>query len=107
MKRVAQVIRLRPERADEYRRLHRDVPGPVLDRLRSCHITNYSIHLLGDVLFGYFEYHGADLDADLAHMAEDPDTLAWWRLTDPCQLPVDEAPPGAWWTPMEEVFHMA
>ncbi|WLQ46101.1 L-rhamnose mutarotase [Streptomyces poriferorum] len=33
MRRVAQVIRVLPEKVDEYRALHRDVPQPVLDRL--------------------------------------------------------------------------
>ncbi|MBT2896796.1 L-rhamnose mutarotase [Streptomyces sp. McG3] len=106
MRRVAQVVRLRPEKAEEYRELHRAVPGPVLDRLRRCHIANYSIHLLGDRLFSYFEYHGDDLDADLALMADDPATRAWWRLTDPCQSPVEEAAPGTWWASAEQVFLM-
>ncbi|MER7688920.1 L-rhamnose mutarotase [Streptomyces sp. NPDC097610] len=106
MRRVAQVIRVLPDKADEYRELHRDVPEPVLDRLRACHITNYSIHLLGDRLFGYFEYHGDDLAADLALMAADPATGEWWRLTAPCQTPVDEAARGEWWASMEQVFLM-
>ncbi|MDH6219787.1 L-rhamnose mutarotase [Streptomyces pseudovenezuelae] len=106
MRRVAQVIRLRPEKADEYRELHRSVPEPVLDRLRRCHIANYSIHLLGDQLFSYFEYHGDDLAADLALMAEDPATQEWWQLTAPCQEPVKEATPGEWWASMEQVFLM-
>jgi L-rhamnose mutarotase len=84
VRRVAQVIRLRPEKADEYRELHRSVPEPVLAQLRRRHIANYSIHLLGDRLFSYFEYHGEDLAADLALMAEDPATQKWWELTAPC-----------------------
>jgi len=106
VRRVAQVIRIRPEKADEYRELHRSVPEPVLDQLRRCHIANYSIHLLGDRLFSYFEYHGDDLAADLALMAEDPATQEWWRLTAPCQEPVEEAAPGEWWASMEQVFLM-
>ncbi|GAA1359891.1 L-rhamnose mutarotase [Streptomyces beijiangensis] len=106
MKRVAQVIKVRPEKLAAYRELHRDVPQPVLDRLRRSHIANYSIHLLGDRLFSYFEYHGDDLPADLAAMGGDAVTQAWWALTDPCQEPVDEAAPGEWWTGLEQVFLM-
>lgn len=106
MKRVAQVIRVRPEKLAEYRELHREVPPPVLDALRRCHIANYSIHLLGDRLFGYFEYHGEDLEADLARMAADEHTREWWARTDPCQEPVEEAAPGQWWAPTEQVFLM-
>ena len=33
--------------------------------------------------------------------------LAWqWKLTDPCQQPVESAAPGQWWAPMNEVFHL-
>jgi L-rhamnose mutarotase len=106
MQRVAQVIRVRPEKRDEYQALHRDVPQPVLDRLRRSNIANYSIHLLGDRLFSYFEYHGDDLRADLDAVAADPATRRWWQLTDPCQQPVPEAEPGQWWAPMEQVFLM-
>ncbi|MET9677797.1 L-rhamnose mutarotase [Streptomyces sp. NPDC006482] len=106
MRRVAQVVHVLPEKTEDYRRLHREVPEAVLDRLRQCHIANYSIHLLGDRLFGYFEYHGEDLAADLAAMAADPATHDWWRLTSPCQRPVDEAAPGEWWAAMEQVFLM-
>ncbi|MFG3256984.1 L-rhamnose mutarotase [Streptomyces sp. NPDC048172] len=106
MRRVAQVIRVRPEKLDEYRELHREVPEPVLARLRASRIANYSIHLLGDRLFSYFEYHGDDLDADLAAIADDPATQEWWKLTDPCQEPVPEAAEGEWWTPLERVFLM-
>ncbi|MFB7508100.1 L-rhamnose mutarotase [Streptomyces broussonetiae] len=106
MRRVAQVIRIRPELREKYCDLHRDVPQPVLDTLRDCNIGNYSIHLLGDLLFGYFEYHGDDLAADMARMAADEATQSWWRLTAPCQQPVEEAEPGQWWAEMEQVFLM-
>jgi L-rhamnose mutarotase len=106
MRRIAQAIRVRPEKIAEYRELHRAVPPAVLERLRSSRIADYSIHLLGETLFSYFEYHGEDLAADLAAIAEDEASREWWRLTDPCQEPVPEAEPGAWWTSMEEVFFM-
>ena len=106
MKRVAQVIAVHPERLDEYRELHRNVPQSVLDRIRRSRISNYSIHLLGDRLFSYFEYHGDDLAADLALMAEDEATRRWWELTAPCQVPVPEAVPGQWWATAEQVFLM-
>jgi L-rhamnose mutarotase len=106
MERIAQVIKVRPEKLDEYRELHRAVPEPVLARLRASHISNYSIHLLGDRLFSYFEYDGDDFAADSAAMARDEATKEWWKLTDPCQEPVPEAGAGDWWTPMEQVFLM-
>ncbi|SEE87692.1 L-rhamnose mutarotase [Streptomyces sp. 3213] len=106
MRRVAQVLAVRPELLDEYRELHRAVPEPVLDRIRRSRISTYSIHLLGDRLFSYFEYHGDDLAGDLAAMAEDEATRRWWQLTAPCQVPVPEAAPGEWWATAERVFLM-
>ncbi|MBM3977961.1 MAG: L-rhamnose mutarotase, partial [Planctomycetes bacterium] len=33
-------------------------------------------------------------------------TQHWWQLTEPCQQPLSDRPAGAWWAPMEEVFHL-
>jgi L-rhamnose mutarotase len=106
MQRVAQIVRLKPDKAEEYKRLHEAVWPDVLDRIRKCHIRNYSIHLQDDLLFAYFEYHGTDLDADMAAMAADGPTQEWWKLTDPCQEPVAGAAPGELWTRAEQVFLM-
>jgi L-rhamnose mutarotase len=57
------------------------------------------------VLFGTFEYHGTDFEADMARMAADPVTQEWWALTDPCQERLASARPGEQWSFMEEVFH--
>ena len=105
MKRVATVIRLRPEKEQEYRALHAAVWPDVLAALHRAHIGNYSIFLRDGLLFGYYEYTGDDLDGDLARLAEDEVTRRWWQLTDPCQQPVASAVEGQWWAPMEEVFH--
>ncbi|MBK1783840.1 L-rhamnose mutarotase [Prauserella cavernicola] len=105
-RRVASVIRLRPEHEQEYRELHRDVPRAVLDTLSRAHITNYSIFLREHTLFAYYEYTGEDYEADLAVIAADPDTQRWWTLTDPCQQPLDSAEPGQRWVEGEELFHL-
>ena len=60
----------------------------------------------GGLLFAYYEYVGTDHDADMAAMAEDDQTRAWWELTGPCQHPVEGAGPEEWWAAMEEVFHV-
>lgn len=106
MQRVAQLIRVKPSKLEEYRALHADAWPEVLDRLRASHITNYSIFHHDGLLFSYFEYSGDDLAADQADIAADPVTQEWWKLTDPCQEPLPSAPPGQWWSPMEQVFLM-
>jgi len=74
MKRYGMVLRVRPEKLDEYKRLHADVWPGVLKMIRECNIRNYSIYHNDGYLFGYFEYHGKDVETDMAKMAADPTT---------------------------------
>lgn len=110
MRRVAQVIRLRPEHAESYEQVHAAVWPGVLETLRRHHVTNYSIYRLEtasqDLLFSYYEYTGDDHDADMAAIAADPETQRWWQVTDPMQEKVPEAAEGEWWHPLPEVFHL-
>ncbi|WP_420111157.1 L-rhamnose mutarotase [Pseudactinotalea sp.] len=106
MKRVAQVITVKPERIAEYEEVHAAVWPAVLETLRRHHVTNYSIYRHGDLLVSYFEYLGDDYDADMAGIAADPETQRWWTVTDPMQERVPEAPEGEWWHPLPEVFHL-
>ncbi|NOU90550.1 L-rhamnose mutarotase [Paenibacillus sp. LMG 31460] len=94
------------DRLAEYKALHAAVWPEVLNRLKECNIQNYSIYYRDGYLFSYLEYTGQDFEKDMANMAADPNTQAWWKLTDPCQEPVDSASEGEWWATMEEVFHM-
>ena len=110
MQRFGQIIRLKPEKYDEYKRLHAAVWPEVLVKLREANITNYSIYHRGGLLFAYFEYVGSDFDADMAKVGDDPRTHDWWAVTDPCQQPFEGDSQGStegnWWLPMEELFHM-
>ncbi|MFF3855535.1 L-rhamnose mutarotase [Micromonospora sp. NPDC002575] len=106
MRRYGWVIRLRPDHRETYLRLHAAVWPGVERRLREANIRNYSIFLHQDLLFGYYEYVGEDHDADQRRIAEDPQTRAWWKLTDPCQESLAEPGSGHWWAPMREVWHL-
>ena len=105
MKRYGSVIRVKPEKLDEYKRLHAAVWPGVLKMIYNCNIRNYSIYYRDGFLFSYFEYIGDNYEADMAEMAKDPETQRWWKETDPCQQTVDTATKGEWWAGMEEVFH--
>jgi len=110
MKRYGSVIGLRPEKLDEYKKLHAAVWPDVLKMIRVCHIQNYSIYLRRlddgrDYLFSHFEYTGNDFAADMAKMAADPATQRWWSVCKPCQQPLADRTPDEWWAAMEEVFH--
>ncbi len=107
MKRMGMMIGIRPEKLEEYKRLHAEVWPDVLAQISDSNIRNFSIFLREpeNVLFGYFEYHGTDFEADMARMASDPATQRWWTLTDPCQAPLSSRKGGEQWSFLDEVFH--
>lgn len=110
IRRFGQVIRLRRDKVDEYKRQHAAVWPAVLERIARSGLRNYSIflrELRGEPhLFAYFEYVGDDWSRDSAAIAADEATQRWWRLTEPCQAPLDDRAPGEWWAALEEVFHV-
>jgi L-rhamnose mutarotase len=110
MKRYGSVIQVKPDRLDEYVRLHTAVWPEVLAMIHQCNMRNYTIFLrkLPDghhYLFSYFEYHGSDFDCDMAKMAADPITQRWWSICKPCHEPFADRADGEWWAGMEEICH--
>jgi L-rhamnose mutarotase len=99
------VLKVRPEKFDEYKRLHAAVWPAVLKMIADCNIRNYSIYHKDGYLFSYFEYVGEDFKADMSKMAADPTTQKWWAVCEPCQDPLPTRSPGEWWANMEELFH--
>lgn len=107
VRRFGQVVRLRPEKEAEYRRLHADAWPTVLERMSAHGIRNFSIYLHTGLLFAYFEYAGDDLEADLAAAADSDDAREWARITAACQQRLDASTPDAGlWSRMTEVFHL-
>ncbi|MFC2158177.1 L-rhamnose mutarotase [Acidobacteriota bacterium] len=105
MKRYGQIIKVKPEKLAEYKKLHQAVWPEVLSKIKECHIRNYTIFYRDGCLYSYFEYIGSDYEYDMRRMAEDSITQEWWKLTDPCQQPIETAVKGERWSPMQEVFH--
>ena len=106
MKRYGMVIRIQHEKLDEYKAYHAQVWPEVLEMIKQCNIHNYSIYHKDGYLFSYFEYTGADFDADMEKMAAHPKTQEWWEIMKPMQIPLDTRKEGEWWAEMEEVFHL-
>ncbi|MDF1776562.1 MAG: L-rhamnose mutarotase [Rhizobiaceae bacterium] len=107
MKRMGMMIGIKADKIAEYKRLHANAWPDVLAKISECNIRNYSIFLREpeNILFGYWEYHGQDFAQDAAKIAADPTTREWWKLTDPCQIPLESRAEGEQWSMMEEVFH--
>ena len=73
--RSAFVLRVRPERIDDYVAAHRDVWPEMLGALRGAGIRNYTIFRDGNQVFGYFE--ADDLEAAARFLADQPVCTRW------------------------------
>ncbi|KAF5349504.1 hypothetical protein D9756_009005 [Leucocoprinus leucothites] len=103
-KRVCQIIKLKPSRVEEYKQIHAAVWPGVLAALKRAHITDYSINHYPplQLLIATFKYTGNDYAADMAKVAEDPETQKWWALTDGMQESFVDGATGSgkdipWW----------
>ena len=106
MKRFGQIIGLDPQSYERYKAYHAAVWPEVLDMIKRCNISNYSIYHRDGLLFAYNEYTGADVAADVARMAAHLKTQEWWDVMMPMQRPVANRAKGEWWAEMEELFHL-
>ena len=105
MQRVAFRLWVKPERLEEYRRLHREVWPELLDDMRAASIRNYSIFAHGSELFGYLECD--DWEQVKAALARSDANRRWQAyMLDYLATPVDpdRAEPLEM---LEEVFFMA
>jgi len=105
MQRYGQIINLKSERVEEYKKLHAEVWADVTKAIAKSNIKNYSIYLKDEILFAYFEYHGNQFEKDMAEMAVNPIIQKWWDVCKPCMLPIETRYEGEWWANMEEIFH--
>ena len=106
MLRFGQMIKVKPDGLAAYKKWHANPMPGVNEMIKACHLRNYSIYSRGDDLFAYFEYDGDDFDADMAKMAADPNTQAWWDVVKPLMQPLDDRAEGEFWSDMEEVYHL-
>ena len=106
MQRFGQIIKMKPEGLEAYKKYHADPLPGVNEMIKECHLSNYSIYVRGDILFSYFEYDGDDFEADMEKMAADPATQHWWSLVKPLMQPLDDRKDGEFWSDMEEIYHL-
>jgi L-rhamnose mutarotase len=106
VERVCFLLRVRPDRLEEYKARHRAVWPEMLDALRATGWTNYSLFLDDDgLLVGYLETE--DFAAAVAGM-ERTDVNARWQAEMAAffELPAD-ARPDTGLRRLTEVFHLA
>lgn len=83
MKRYGSIIGVKPEKLEEYKKLHVAVWPEVLAKIKECNIRNYSIYYKDGMLYSYYEYIGDNYEKDMQKMAADPTTQEWWKLHRP------------------------
>jgi len=103
--RVCFVLRVRPDRLEEYRARHREVWPEMREALAAHGWSNYSLFLGADgLLVGYLETD--DFEAALAGM-ESTDVNARWQaeMAEFFELPSGERPDTGLLR-LDEVFHL-
>jgi L-rhamnose mutarotase len=106
MERVCFLLRVRPDRLDEYKARHREVWPEMLEALTVAGWTNYSLFLQPDgLLVGYVETE--DFAAAQAAMEATGVNARWQAdMAEFFALPGDERPDTGF-IRLEEVFHLA
>jgi len=105
MRRICFVLRVKPDRLDEYKRRHKAVWPEMLAALRETGWHNYSLFLRSDgMLVGYLETD--DFDGARVGMASREVNERWQRemkdfFVQPQGLLPDQA-----MQPLEEAFHL-
>lgn len=110
-KRICQVVKLKPEYLEEYKKCHQNVWEPVVESLRKYHIEDYSIHYLPgmDLLIATMKYTGDNWEKDSHDSQMDEANFKWWDMTDEMQESLIDGSTGSrdekgWWVNLEELF---
>lgn len=105
MQRVCFLLKVRPERLEEYRRRHEQVWPEMLAALSSTGWHNYSLFLRDDgLLVGYFET--PDLDAALKGMALTDVNARWQAEMVEFFEDLDGRRPDESFLTLPEIFHL-
>ncbi len=105
MHRVCFLLKVRPERLDEYKVRHREVWPEMLEALRETGWRNYSLFLREDgLLVGYLET--SDFQKALAGMAAREVNHRWQRYMMDFFEGVPGTPADRQMVTLEEVFHL-
>src|SRR5690349_20383148 len=106
MNRVAFVLKVRPERLEEYKLLHERVWPEMLQALHEAGWHNYSLFVRDDgTLFGYFETPDS-LQAAQALMAEKEVNTRWQEFMAPFFESPDNSRPDQMFLELSEIFHL-
>jgi L-rhamnose mutarotase len=99
------LLRVRPDRMDEYRRRHETVWPEMLQALTDTGWRNYTLFLDDDgLLVGYVE--ADDLQASLDAMARTDVNARWQAEMAPIFLGLEDGGPDEGLVLLDEIFHL-
>jgi L-rhamnose mutarotase len=105
MQRVCFLLRIRPEKLEEYKTRHRAVWPEMLAALRETGWCNYSLFLRPDgLLVGYLET--PDFERSRQALADREINARWQRDMAPFFESLDGSRPDESMAPLEEIFHL-
>lgn len=100
--RVGFILRVKPDRVDEYVLAHREVWPEMLRALKDAGIRNYTIFRAGNEMFGYFETD--DLASAESYLRSQEVNARWQdAMEDFLEERVEDGGPA----PLEEIFRLA
>jgi len=106
MERVCFLLKVKPERLEEYKRRHESVWPEMREALRETGWGNYSLFLRADgLLVGYLETE--DFSAALRGMATRDVNDRWQREMAPFFEALDGRRPDEGMARLEEIFHLS
>jgi len=109
-KRYCSAIVLNPDKVEEFRKLHKDIPPDVQQALHEHKIRNYSVYLrlIDDQYYviRYYEYLGTEHEVDVAALARNPAFQKWRDAYEACQVTLLPLASGDWWAFLEEIGHI-
>jgi L-rhamnose mutarotase len=106
MKRVGFLLKVRPDKLQEYKKHHQAVWPEMLDALRRTGWHNYSLYMREDgLLFGYFETPES-FQAAQAGMSREKINAKWQEFMSPYFENLGGQHPDESMVELEEVFHL-
>ena len=106
MTRVGFLLKVRPEKLEEYKKHHLNVWPEMQAALRETGWHNYSLFVREDgLLFGYFETPES-LQAAQAAMLEKEVNTRWQQFMAPYFESPNNARPDEMFLELEEIFHL-
>lgn len=101
MKRIANITKLKPGMAEDYKALHDAIWEEIVAAGHQYGLRNFTMFRKDDYIFSYYEYVGDDFAADMAEKAKCKNQAEWQVECGKFKTDID----GQAVIPLEEFWH--